>query len=113
MRVRSSDATTRGHPLCSFLAPFVWTLLDDLTRDAGGKLEWRKMLRDLDRLSQVRSAVAVPTGSAQLRRVGAGDVVQTRQRRAADPHVRSVPGHLPNPNPPEDFAAAEAHATQI
>jgi hypothetical protein len=113
MRVRSSDATIRGHLLCSFLAPFMWKLLGDLMRDAGGKLEWRKLLRDLDRLSQVRSAVAAPTdwrtATPRRRWRCCSNTPTTRCR----PHVRSVPGHPPNPNLPEDVAAAQTHATPI
>ena len=50
----SSDAAIRGHVFCSFLALAMQKHLDDLVREAGVAPEWRVLLRDLDRLSQVR-----------------------------------------------------------
>src|SRR5271168_2782515 len=50
----SSDAAIRGHVFCSFLALAMQKHLDDLSREAGVMLEWRQMLRDLDRLQQAR-----------------------------------------------------------
>src|SRR5450631_3594880 len=50
----SSDAAIRGHVFCSFLALAMQKHLDDLSREAGVMLEWKQMLRDLDRLQQAR-----------------------------------------------------------
>ena len=50
----SSDAAIRGHVFCSFLALAMQKHLDDLMLEAGVAPEWRVLLRDLDRLSQVR-----------------------------------------------------------
>jgi Transposase DDE domain len=50
----SSDAAIRGHVFCSFLALSVQKHLDDLLRQAGLAFEWKDLLRDLDRLAEVR-----------------------------------------------------------
>ena len=50
----SSDAAIRGHVFCSFLALAMQKYLDDLSREAGVAPEWKQLLRDLDRLQQVR-----------------------------------------------------------
>jgi hypothetical protein len=50
----SSDAAIRGHVFCSFLALLMQKHLDDLARRAGVAPEWKELLRDLDRLQQVR-----------------------------------------------------------
>ena len=50
----SSDAAIRGHVFCSFLALSMQKHLDDLARPAGFAPEWKDLLRDLDRLAQVR-----------------------------------------------------------
>jgi hypothetical protein len=50
----SSDAAIRGHAFCSFLALSMQKHLDDLTHEAGLAPEWKDLLRDLDRLAQVR-----------------------------------------------------------
>ena len=50
----SSDAAIRGHVFCSFLALAMQKHLDDLARQAGLIPEWKELLRDLDRLAQVR-----------------------------------------------------------
>ena len=50
----SSDAAIRGHVFCSFLALSMQKHLDDLARQAGLTPEWKDLLRDLDRLQQVR-----------------------------------------------------------
>ena len=52
----SSDAAIRGHVFCSFLALLMQKNLDDLSREAGVAPEWKELLRDLDRLQQVRIA---------------------------------------------------------
>ena len=50
----SSDAAIRGHVFCSFLALAMQKYLDDLSSEAGVAPEWKELLRDLDRLQQVR-----------------------------------------------------------
>jgi hypothetical protein len=50
----SSDAAIRGHVFCSFLALLMQKHLDDLFREASVRPEWKDLLRDLDRLQQVR-----------------------------------------------------------
>jgi Transposase DDE domain len=50
----SSDAAIRGHVFCSFLALTMQKHLDDLLRQAGLAFEWKDLLRDLDRLAEVR-----------------------------------------------------------
>ena len=50
----SSDAAIRGHVFCSFLALSMQKHLDDLARQAGFAPEWKDLLRDLDRLAQLR-----------------------------------------------------------
>jgi hypothetical protein len=52
----SSDAAIRGHVFCSFLALSMQNHLDNLAREAGVTPEWKQLLRDLDRLQQVRLA---------------------------------------------------------
>jgi hypothetical protein len=60
MRTRSifhsSDAAIRGHVFCSFLALTMQKHLDDLLREANVAPEWKELLRDLDRLQNVRLA---------------------------------------------------------
>jgi transposase len=50
----SGDAAIRGHVFCSFLALLLQKRLDDLAQAAGTTLEWKTLLRDLDRLQQLR-----------------------------------------------------------
>ena len=50
----SSDAAIRGHVICSFLALVMQKYLEDLSCQAGVVPEWKSLLRDLDRLQQVR-----------------------------------------------------------
>ena len=50
----SSDAAIRGHVFCSFLALAMQKHLDDLLRQAGLASEWKDLLRNLDRLAEVR-----------------------------------------------------------
>ncbi|MCI0599706.1 MAG: transposase [Beijerinckiaceae bacterium] len=52
----SSDEAIRGHVFCSFLALSMQKHLDDLSREVGVVPEWKELLRDLDRLQQVRFA---------------------------------------------------------
>src|SRR5512145_3021532 len=50
----SSDAAIRGHVFYSFLALAMQKYLEDLAREAGLAPEWKTLLRDLDRVAQVR-----------------------------------------------------------
>ena len=50
----SSDAAIRGHVFCTFLAVTMQHRLEELLRQAGVAPEWKTLLRDLDRLQQVR-----------------------------------------------------------
>ena len=50
----SSDAAIRGHVFCSFLALAMQKHLEDLMREAKIAPEWKELLRDLDRLQQLR-----------------------------------------------------------
>jgi len=50
----SCDAAIRGHVFCSFLALLLQKRLDDLAHTASISLEWKTVLRDLDRLQQLR-----------------------------------------------------------
>ena len=50
----SSDAAIRGHVFCSFLALAMQKHLEDLMREATIAPEWKELLRDLDRLQQLR-----------------------------------------------------------
>jgi len=50
----SSDAAIRGHVFCSFLALAMQKHLQDLANEAGARLEWAPLLRELNRLQQVR-----------------------------------------------------------
>jgi transposase len=50
----SSDAAIRGHVFCSFLALAMQKPLEDLMREAKIAPEWKELLRDLDRLQQLR-----------------------------------------------------------
>jgi hypothetical protein len=73
-----------GHVFCSFLALAMQKHLDDLLRQAGLVPEWKDVLRDLDRLAEVR-----------IRHRGADCLVRTD----AAPHVaaRSRAAHLALP----------------
>ena len=70
----SSDAASRGHVFCSFLALMLQKELSDLCRSHGLVIEWADLLRDLDRLQEAtiekdgkaitaRTAVAGQVGS--------------------------------------------------
>ena len=50
----SSDAAIRGHVFCTFLALLLQKRLNELASDAGSRVEWRTLLRELDQLSQAR-----------------------------------------------------------
>ena len=71
----SADAAIRGHVSCAFLALAMQKHLDDLLRQAGLVREWKDLLRDLDRLAEVR-----------IRHRGADWLVRTD----AAPHVAAL-----------------------
>ena len=50
----SCDAAIRGHVFCSFLALLLQKRLDDLAQSTDLSLEWKTLLRDLDRLQELR-----------------------------------------------------------
>jgi hypothetical protein len=50
----SPDAAIRSNVFCSFLALAMQKYLEVLAHDAGGAPQWRELLRDLDRLPQMR-----------------------------------------------------------
>src|SRR5260370_7110889 len=83
----SSDAAIRGHVFCSFLALSMQKHLDDLAREAGLAPEWKDLLRDLDRLAQVR-----------IRHRGADRLVRTDPAPPTTP--LSPPPQPPLPPPP-------------
>jgi transposase len=89
----SSDAAIRGHVFCSFLALSMQKHLDDLSREAGLAPEWKDLLRDLDRLAQVR----IRHRSADwLVRTDAAPSITSLFRRA---HV-ALPPRACQPRPP-------------
>jgi DDE family transposase len=91
----SSDAAIRGHVFCSFLALSMQKHLDDLARQAGFAPEWKDLLRDLDRLAQVR--IRHRSADWLVRTDAASDV--TRLFKCA--HVALPPrAHQPRPPPP-------------
>ncbi len=81
----SSDAAIRGHVFCSFLALSMQKHLDDLAREAGLAPEWKHLLRDLDRLAQVRIR---HRGADWLLRTDAAPSITSLFRRA---HVALPP----------------------
>src|SRR5580693_7006882 len=107
----SSDAAIRGHVFCSFLALSMQKHLDDLARQAGLAPEWNELLRDLDRLQQVR--IHYRAADWLVRTDAAPDV--TRLFKCA--HValpsRARQARPPPPAPsksPENAAAAQGVA---
>jgi len=91
----SSDAAIRGHVFCSFLALSMQKHLDDLSREAGVTPEWKELLRDLDRLQQVRIA---HRGADWLVRTDASPNVAALFRTA---HV-ALPPRARQTAPPKD-----------
>ena len=89
----SSDAAIRGHVFCSFLALAMQKHLDDLLRLAGLAPEWKDLLRDLDRLAQVRIRLR---GAAWLVRTDAAPAVTTLFKSA---HI-AVPPRARQARPP-------------
>jgi hypothetical protein len=81
----SSDAAIRGHVFCSFLALAMQKYLDDLSREAGVAPKWKQLLRDLDRLQQVRLQYR---GADWLVRTDAAPTIAALFRQA---HVALLP----------------------
>ena len=92
----SSDAAICGHVFCSFLALSMHKHLDDLSREAGLAPEWKHLLRDLDRLAQVRIR---HRGADWLLRTDAAASITSLFRRA---HVALPPrARQARPPPPQ------------
>ncbi|BBF93870.1 transposase [Blastochloris tepida] len=95
----SSDAAIRGHVFCSFLALLMRAELDELYND--GVLEWAALLRELDRLQQVRlrhrevdwlvRTDATPAVSDLFRRVRIALPPRARQAKPPDPEPAPKP----------------------
>jgi transposase len=97
----SSDAAIRGHVFCSFLALAMQKYLDDLSREVGVAPEWKVLLRDLDRLQQVRLQYrgadwlvrtdAAPTITALFRQAHVALPPRARQTAPPKPTAPSKP----------------------
>jgi transposase len=97
----SSDAAIRGHVFCSFLALAMQKYLDDLSREAAVAPEWKQLLRDLDRLQQVRIQYrgadwlvrtdAAPTITALFRQAHVALPPRARQTAPPKPTAPSKP----------------------
>ena len=104
----SSDAATRGHVFCSFLALSIQKQLDDLSRQAGLAPEWKDLLHDLDRLVQVRvrhrgadwlvCTDAAPDATRLFKCAHVALPPRTRQARPPRPPVQTRPK---TPRPPQ------------
>nr|WP_210247396.1 IS1634 family transposase [Blastochloris sulfoviridis] len=96
----SSDAAIRGHVFCSFLALLMRAELDEVF-GAGGVPEWSVLLRELDRLQQVRlrhrevdwlvRTDATPAVSDLFRRVRIALPPRARQAKPPDPEPAPKP----------------------
>lgn len=97
----SSDAAIRGHVFCSFLALALRKHLDDLLEEAKITSEWKILLRDLDRLTQVSIR---HNGSDWLIRADASPAIARIFR-----HVRiALPPRAHRPRPPPSPAPKSA-----
>jgi hypothetical protein len=94
----SSDAAIRGHVFCSFLALAMQKHLDDLARQAGLTPEWKDLLRDLDRLAQVRLRHRGADWLARTDVSPAAARLFKTARVALPPHARQA---KPPPAPPK------------
>ena len=94
----SSDAAIRGHVFCSFLALALRKHLDDLLAEAKVTSEWKILLRDLDRLTQVSIR---HNGSDWLVRADASPAIARifRHARIALPPRAHRPRPPPSPAP--------------
>jgi hypothetical protein len=97
----SSDAAIRGHVFCSFLALAMQKYLDDLSREAGVAPEWKVLLRDLDRLQQVRLQYR---GADWLVRTDAAPTITALFRQA---HV-ALPPRARQTAPPKPTASRKS-----
>jgi hypothetical protein len=97
----SSDAAIRGHVFCSFLALAMQKYLDDLSCEAGVAPEWKQLLRDLDRLQQVRLQYR---GADWLVRTDAAPTITTLFRQA---HV-ALPPRARQTAPPKPTAPTKS-----
>lgn len=98
----SSDAAIRGHVFCSFLALAMQKHLDDLSRKAGTTSEWTDLLRDLDRLQQVRLyhrgsdwIVRIDASTKLARRFKSASIAMPPRPRLAKPPPSTPPGSVP------------------
>ncbi len=96
----SSDAAIRGHVFCSFLALAMQKYLDDLSIEADVTPEWKELLRDLDRLQQVRLQYR---GADWLVRTDAGPTITALFRQA---HV-ALPPRARQTAPPKASAPSK------
>ncbi len=96
----SSDAAIRGHVFCSFLALAMQKYLDDLSCEAGVAPEWKQLLRDLDRLQQVRLQYR---GADWLVRTDAAQTITALFRQA---HV-ALPPRARQTAPPKPTAPSK------
>lgn len=96
----SSDAAIRGHVFCSFLALAMQKYLDDLSCEAGVAPEWKELLRDLDRLQQVRLQYR---GADWLVRTDAAPTTTALFRQA---HV-ALPPRARQTDPPKAMAPSK------
>ena len=97
----SSDAAIRGHVFCSFLALAMQKYLDDLSCEAGVAPEWKELLRDLDRLQQVRLQYR---GADWLVRTDAAPTITALFRHA---HV-ALPPRARQTAPPKPMAPTKS-----
>ena len=104
----SSDATIRGHVFCSFLALAMQKHLDDLARQASLAPEWKDLLRDLDRLQQVR--IHYRAADWLVRTDAAPDVTRLFKRAhvALPSRARQAVRRRPRPNTTENAAVPKA-----
>jgi hypothetical protein len=97
----SSDAAIRGHVFCSFLALAMQKYLDDLSSEAGVTPEWKELLRDLERVQQVRLQYR---GADWLVRTDAGSTITALFRQA---HV-ALPPRARQTAPPKPTAPTKS-----
>ena len=103
----SSDAAIRGHVFCSFLALAMQKHLDDILCEADVTPEWKELLRDLDRLQNVRlehrgtdwvvRTDATRNVAALFRHAHIGLPPRARQRSMTGSSVATsavLPGHI-------------------
>ena len=104
----SCDAAIRGHVFCSFLALLLQKRLHDLAQSAGVSLECKTLLRDLDRLQQLRLRHRDADWLARTDASPDLAAVFRTAKIALPPRVKLVapPPATPPPKPPANAAAA-------